>query len=156
MTGVPYARRVAERAFLIAASEYDTKALLWAWQWRVPPSFTPLFVSVMGDWVFGAPDGSLHALSMLDGDLFRIAENAAEYDAAKESERWLDQTFAAGWSVIARAHGLVPGKDECLAWTSPPALGGAFEVSNLRIQPMLVWQTLMGQLHEALTARDGR
>ena len=77
---------MAERAFLISASEYDTKALLWAWQWRVPPSFAPLFVSVMGDWVFGAPDGSLYALSMLDGDLFRIAENAAEYNAAKNDE----------------------------------------------------------------------
>jgi hypothetical protein len=56
--------------------------------------------------------------------------------------------------VIARAHNLVPGKDECLAWISPPALGGPFEVSNLRVSSMLVWQTLMGQLHEALTARE--
>ena len=109
---------------MIAASEYDTKSLLWAWPWRVPPSFTPLFVSVMGDWVFGAPDGSLYALSMLDGDLFRVAENADEYNAAKRDERWLERTFAAGWSVIARGHGLVPSKDECLARTSPPALEG--------------------------------
>lgn len=141
---------------MIAASEYDTEDLLWAWQWRVPPSLTPLFVSALGDWVFGAPDGSLYALSMLDGDLFRIAENAREYNAAKEDERWLDQTFAAGWAVIARRHGLVPAKDQCLAWTSPPALGGPFEVGNLRIADMSVWQAMMGQLHEALTARDGR
>lgn len=141
---------------MIAASEYDTESLLWAWQWRVPPSFTPLFVSVLGDWVFGAPDGSLYALSMLDGDLFRIAKNADEYNAAKREERWLDETFAHGWWVIAFNHGLVPAKDECLAWTSPPALGGPFEVSNLTVVSMLVWQTMMGQLHEALTARDGR
>lgn len=141
---------------MIAASEYDTEDLLWAWQWRVPPSLTPLFVSALGDWVFGAPDGSLYALSMLDGDLFRIAENAREYNAAKEDERWLDQTFAAGWAVIARRHGLVPAKDQCLAWTSPPALGGPFEVGNLWIADMSVWQAMMGQLHEALTARDGR
>lgn len=141
---------------MIAASEYDTEDLLWAWQWRVPPSLTPLFVSALGDWVFGAPDGSLYALSMLDGDLFRIAENAREYNAAKEDERWLDQTFAAGWAVIARRHGLVPAKDQCLAWTSPPALGGPLEVGNLRIADMSVWQAMMGQLHEALTTRDGR
>ena len=87
---------------------------------------------------------------------FRIAENSREYNAAKEDERWLDQTFAAGWAVIARRHGLVPAKDQCLAWTSPPALGGPFEVGNLWIADMSVWQAMMGQLHEALTARDGR
>ncbi len=146
---------MSERAFMIEASEYDVESLLASWRWRVPRELTPLFLSALGDWVFGAPDGSLWALSMLDGECIQIARDKDEYNHLKRSEAWLDETFAAGWVVIARGHGMVPTKYQCLGWRAPPRLGGSLEAANLEIHSMLVWQALMGQLHEALDASSG-
>ncbi|NUP11664.1 MAG: hypothetical protein HOW73_36930 [Polyangiaceae bacterium] len=138
------------RPLMMNASEYDAPALLVDWRWRVPPSMTPLFISALGDWVFGAPDGSLWALSMLEGDLFQVAGSADEYNQLNKSAQWLDETFAASWLAIADRHGLVPSNDECLGWHVHPRIGGRFEVANLKLCPMRVYQSLMGQLHQSL------
>lgn len=138
------------RALMIDASEYDTSALLAEWQWLVPELATPLFISAFGDWVFGHPDGSLWVLSLLEGDYRQVAKNAAEYNTLNKSADWLEQTFIAGWQVIAAGHGMQPGKNECLGWKLHPLLGGKFKAENLQIFGMAVYQSLMGQLHRQL------
>lgn len=40
-----------------------------------------------------------------------------------------------------------PTKDECLGWKVHPKIGGKFEVANLKVFSMVVYQTLMGQFH---------
>jgi hypothetical protein len=135
---------------MIAASQFDTKALGHEWRWLVPESDTPLFISIFGDWVFGHPNGSLWALSVLEGTYEQIARNTAEYNALNKSFEWLDATFIAGWREIAARHGLEPADGECLGWKVHPIIGGKFEVENLAIFRMLVYQSLMGQLHRQL------
>jgi hypothetical protein len=48
-------------------------------------SHVPLLITVFGDWVFGAEDGSHWALSILDGDYFQVAESAIEFNQRKKS-----------------------------------------------------------------------
>lgn len=119
----------------------------------VPPEATPLFVSVFGDWVFGTPDGSVWALSVLEGTYSRIASTGAEYNRLKSSFDWLDDTFMAGWQEIAHRRGLVPAVHECIGWKVHPALGGPFARENLEVFTMRVYQYLMGQLHQHLQQR---
>jgi hypothetical protein len=135
---------------MIEASEYDTSRLLSEWHWLVPEFATPLFISAFGDWEFGHPDGSLWMLSLLDGDYRQVAQNAAEYNTLNKSVEWLEETFMAGWQVIAAGHGMQPGKNECLGWKLHPVLGGKFQSANLQIFSMTVYQSLMGQLHRQL------
>ena len=135
---------------MVEASQYDTAALLAEWRWLIPASQTPLFISAFGDWVFGQPNGSLWALSVLDGTYSQVAQNANEYNTLNKSAEWLDQTFIAGWLSIAAGNGMQPTKDECLGWKLHPRLGGKFEVANLQIFTMRVYQHLMGQLHQQL------
>jgi hypothetical protein len=140
------------RPFMIEVAQYDAPSLLAEWRWLVPRADTPLFVSVFGDWVFGSPDGSLWALSVLEGTYDRIAEDAAEYNRLKKSQEWLERTFIAGWQPIAAGHGLEPTKDQCLGWKIHPLIGGEFDVSNLQVFEMVVYQSLMGQLHRQIRA----
>ena len=128
--------------------------LLASWRWLVPTLATPLFITVFGDWVFGAPDGSLWALSVLEGTYWQIAESSGDYNRLKTSFEWLGETFIAGWQEIAHRHGLVPGVDECIGWKVHPMLGGAFEKENLQIFSMSAYQRLMGQLHQEIAARS--
>ena len=135
---------------MTAASHFDTKALGHEWRWLVPESDTPLFLSIFGDWVFGHPNGSMWALSVLEGTYEKIARDAAEYNALKNPFEWLDATFIAGWQEIAARHGLEPSESECLGWKVHPIIGGKLEVQNLAIFSMAVYQSIMGQLHRQL------
>jgi hypothetical protein len=40
-------------------STYDVPRLLSEWHWLVPETATPLFISALGDWVFGHPEKML-------------------------------------------------------------------------------------------------
>jgi hypothetical protein len=139
-----------ERPLMIAASQFDVGELRTEWRWLVPDSHTPMFISAFGDWVFGHPDGSIWVLSLLDGEYEAVAKDAAEYNALNCSVEWLEQIFIADWQPIAAAHGLVPSTDECLGWKLHPLLGGEFEVSNLQIFSMRVYQSIMGQVHRQI------
>jgi hypothetical protein len=139
---------------MISADEFDTNALLQFWRWLVPGSATPLFVSVFGDWVFGAPDGSIWALSVLEGTYDQIAHDSSEYNRLKSSFDWLDQTFIASWQEIAHRNGLVPRAGQCLGWRVHPILGGPFQADNLQLFDMTVYQALMGQLHSSPRRRS--
>lgn len=136
------------------ACHYDASKLLAEWHWLVPAVHTPLFISAFGDWVLGAPNGSLWVLSVLDGDYFMVAKNSDEYNSLSKSSDWVDETFIASWLSIAASHGLNPSKDECLGWKIHPLFGGKFEVSNLQVFSMFVYQSLMGQLHRQIRERQ--
>lgn len=138
------------RPLMVEASRYPIDDLRAEWHWLVPSADTPLFLSAFGDWVFGNPDGSLWVLSLLEGSYERVARDAAEYNTLNRSAEWLDETFIAGWLPIAAVNGLEPGENECLGWKVHPLLGGKFEVGNLKIFSMLVYQSVMGQLHRQL------
>jgi len=144
--GMPPSERPM-RPLMIRAAEYDVQRLLTEWRWLLTTTDTPLFVSVFGDWVFGAPDGSLWCLSALEGNYLKIASDAHQYNTLNKSAGWLDQTFLANWQGIALGHGLNPSIHECLGWKKHPLLGGKFEAANLQIFSIAVYQSLMGQLH---------
>ncbi|WP_211232078.1 T6SS immunity protein Tdi1 domain-containing protein [Pseudoduganella violaceinigra] len=135
------------RPFFVNAEQLDARALLGEWQWLVPATETPLFLTAMGDWVFGASDGSLWLLSMLEGAYTKIAEDSGEFNRLNKSQEWIEETFLSGWFEIGAGNGIQPGQDECLGWKLHPSLGGQFAATNLKVFSMAVYQSLMGQLH---------
>ncbi|MEP6505850.1 MAG: hypothetical protein ABJD97_21130 [Betaproteobacteria bacterium] len=139
------------RAFMLPAERYDVPRLLHEWQWLLPPNQSELFVTVLGDWVFGAPGGSLWCLSLLEGTYTQIAANSGEYNRFKQSPDWMSATFSSEWQPIGEHHGLFPTNSECLGWRLHPRIGGKFTSANLQVFDMAVYQSLMGQLHRQLT-----
>ena len=138
------------RPFMMEANAFDSRALLGDWQWLLPPALKPLMVSAFGDWVLGAPDGSLWLLSMLEGSFELIAADAAEFNTLKSDPAWFEETFLAGWFDIAVGNGLEPSESECLGWKVHPLIGGEFSVNNLQVFSLRLYVSLMGQLHRQL------
>ena len=135
---------------MVAAENYDLPRLLEEWRWLVPFDHTPLSVSVLGDWVFRSADGGIWVLSVLEGSYRQIAGNAQQYSALRQSERWLAETFLAGWQQVAAGCGLLPTESECLGWKVHPLTGGTVTPDNLRVFDMAHYQSMMGQLHRQL------
>jgi hypothetical protein len=138
------------RAFMIEASRFDTDDLLRCWRWRVSPELKPQMISLFGDWVFGAPDGTIWALSLLEGECGQIARSSAEYNILKRDFDWMSEVFIADWQEIAERHRIIPADDQCIGWKVHPMLGGAFSVDNMKIQSMSSYQPFMGEFHRQI------
>jgi hypothetical protein len=132
--------------FIRSVGAEEAQDLLDEWRWLVPPDLTPLFITMLGDWIFGAPDGSLWTLSLLDASLRRLAASGAEYNRLKASEAWLDEQLQLGWYGIALGNGLAPTASQCIGWKVHPIVGGKFEKENLQLFTMRLYQSLVGQL----------
>jgi len=87
------------------------------------------------------------------GNYEQVAQNATEYNTLSTSAKWLEDIFIADWLPIAACHGPEPTEDECLGWKVHPLIGGKFEIGNLQIFSMSVYQSIMGQLHRQLGQR---
>ena len=57
-----------EVPFVLAVTPEAARPLLEDWRWLVPEELTPLFLTTLGDWIFGASDGSIWTLSLLEGE----------------------------------------------------------------------------------------
>jgi hypothetical protein len=140
--------------FIRKPSNLEIKTLLPQWSWIVPGNTTPLFLSAFGDWVFGNPDGSLSSLSLLEGVFEKVADNKDEYNKLNRSREWCDEKFTSSWYQIAIKNGINPKEDECIGWKVHPIIGGQFQVDNLQIFSMKVYQSLMSQLHSQLKGNN--
>ncbi|CAN5516637.1 hypothetical protein BH09MYX1_BH09MYX1_54500 [soil metagenome] len=129
----------------------DVDALLVDWRWRIPPRQTPLFVTMLADFIFGAPDGRIWLLSSLEGDYREIARTGAEWNASKSSEKWLKGTLHMDFYLVALQNGLVPQRRQCIGWKLHPRLGGPLEAANLQIFSAQAYCSLTGKLHEQLS-----
>ena len=144
-----------DRPFMVAAGKYDLPRMLEEWQWLLPKEHTPLLVSVFGDWVFKAPDGSFWCLSILRGDYSKIAADTDEYKRLRQSEQWMDKTFMAGLQAPAATRRyLHPTEAQCLGWKLHPRVGGEVRPENLEVFDMASYQSLMSQLHRVLEQRS--
>ena len=133
--------------FMRQPTDIEISKFLPQWSWIVPETSTPLYLSTFGDWVFGNSDGSLSVLSLLEGKYERVANNCNEFNEYNKSPEWCDEIFIASWYPIAIENGIIPSQDECIGWKIHPVIGGKFEVENLRVFSMEVYQSLMSQLH---------
>jgi hypothetical protein len=136
--------------FFMQPSELEADNLLPQWFWIVPENAAPLFISAFGDWVFENPNGSLSVLSMLEGTFEKVANNSAEYNEKNKSPEWCDEIFISSWYQIAIANGVIPKEGECIGWKVHPIIGGEFRAENLQVFDMVVYQSLMSQLHSQL------
>jgi hypothetical protein len=84
----------------------------------------------------------------------QIATNSEQYNAMKTSTEWLNEDCCPDWQPVAAGNGMLPDEAECLGWRAHPYLGGEMEIENLQVSSILVYQSLMGQLHRQLSARQ--
>lgn len=133
------------RDLALPCSDIDCLPLLHEWRWLVPDDHNPLMIGAFGDWIIGAPDGSLWSLELLEGTYSQIAEDVEAFNRAKADPENLNLWFMAEWVEIAQRRDLVPKADECLGWKVHPMLGAPIDPENIKVFSLRVYQSLMGQ-----------
>lgn len=126
--------------------DYERALESWSWLDRLD-GLTPMFASLLGDVVLAGPTGGRWFLDTLEGTLIRKWASHADMAAELQTTAGLDQFLLAGLAEAASRAGLVLGDSQVYAFTVPPALGGQFDVSNIKVMDFVVAVNLAGQLH---------
>jgi hypothetical protein len=113
------------------AGDVDAPRVLVTWAWFLRRPYRLLGLSAFGDLFLEDADGSVKMLDLVACELKEIATGIEEFDwglgDAAHQEEWL----MAGLCRRGAEAGMHRGADQCLAFRTPPMLGGALEPENL-------------------------
>ena len=124
--------------------------LLVEWRWLVSTSFQAKYLTAFGDWIFSLAAGEIYFLDLLEGSLTLVAPSDTCFEKSLESVENRNRWFMTDWLKICHSRGLALGKGECFGWTVHPILGGKFDVDNIQVFDLTVYQCMLGQIFRQL------
>src|SRR5436190_7028096 len=124
----------------------DADRLLADWRWLVPQNFQPLHLTKFGHWFLSSPDGRIHHLNLIEGNLLQVAKSRQQFDAMKDDEQIRNEWFQAAFVFQCKAEGLSLKPGECFGWRVHPMVGGRLELANIQAFPLAAYQSLIAQL----------
>lgn len=121
--------------------------LLKDWAWLVEGPHTVIAMTNFGDMFLRNGRGEIQLLDLVFGGLRKIASSQDEFQEKigdKENQRtWFLTDFLT--EIERSGLTLLPG--QCFSFKKPPVLGGKIELCNIKIAPISVHVSLMGQIH---------
>ena len=135
---------------IIPIENFDVEEALESWHWLYPKEYTPLFLTAFGDWILGSPDGSIHLLDIIEGQVTKIAENNIEFNRLKETTKKKDEWFLESLVLGLVNQNILLKPGECYGFEIPPILGGKIEIGNVRPFLIAVYEAITGQIHEQI------
>jgi hypothetical protein len=135
------------RDFTIPVEGLDVQTLLTEWRWLIPENMKPLLLSFFGDWMLESPDGKIHFLDLLEGDVNCISQSAQELESMLQQEENRKHWLMTDWVQICRERGLHLAVGECYGWKIAPHLGGKLDFQNIQVFDLAVYECITGQVH---------
>ncbi|SRR6266487_2493946 len=125
---------------------FDCQQLLAEWRWLVPETMKPLWLNTFGDWMLESPDGKIYFLDLLEGTFNCIAPSDQVVRERLEQEANRNRWLMADWFELCNERGLFLRTGQCYGWKIAPILGGKFEIQNIQVFDILVYESIMGQV----------
>jgi hypothetical protein len=120
-----------EDPHFIPAGALDAPALLAAWTAMLPARCRLLGASLFGDLFVARESGEVDMLDLVAGELKRVAVCVEEFDWDRAQPERREELLMQSLADAALSTGLKPGPAECLAFRTPPMLGGQLRPDNL-------------------------
>jgi hypothetical protein len=117
--------------YLIATDSIDVESLLAGWSSELPNSCRLLAVSLFGDLFVAKESGEVFIFEVTSGQLRQIATCVEEFEWDVDQPGKQQELLMSDLAIAARAAGIIPERGECLAFQTPPILGGKLHPSNL-------------------------
>lgn len=125
--------------------------LLSAWNWLFKDqTYSVHQITSMGDMFLIAPDGTLHFLDTIEGQLVPFAANLDAYTDLLQDRHVRQRYLATALVRDLVASGVVLQAGQCYSPDHPPILGGTLDQSNMRPVDVVVHMSIMGQIHKQL------
>jgi hypothetical protein len=120
-----------EDPHFIPASAIDAPAVLSVWSAMLPAGCKLLGASLFGDLFLARESGEVDMLDLVSGELKQVAVCVGEFDWDRAQPQRREELLMQSLADAALSGGLKPGAGECLAFRTPPILGGQLRPDNL-------------------------
>lgn len=135
----------------IPLDAFDAGKALEAWRWLLPDRYQPFAISLFGDWLVEAPDGSVHLMDTLEGRLTGLAASRTGFAETVESnEDCRDEWLLEGLVLGQASRGIVLKAGHCFGFEVPPILGAPIAPENILPCEIVSYEVFVGALHERL------
>ena len=136
--------------YLIDHSDFAWSDSLDDWRWLLALPVTVWLCNRFAELVLVMEDGTVSYLETSAGAMKKIATSRQDFitklDEGNNANEWLmiplvDRCFAAG---------KVLGPRQCYGFSTPPVLGGAYDLTNIEVTDLAVYLAVMGQIHRQI------
>jgi hypothetical protein len=117
--------------FYTPAADADAPRVLSTWAWFLRRPYRLLGLSAFGDLFLEDADGSIKMLDLVACQLKTIATCIEEFDWGLSDPTHQEEWLMAGLYRRATETGVRRAVGQCLAFQTPPILGGSLEPENL-------------------------
>jgi hypothetical protein len=121
----------AAGGFYTPAADVDAPRVLSTWAWFLRRPYRLLGLSAFGDLFLEHADRAIKMLDLVACELKEIATCVEEFDWGLGDPAHQEEWLMAGLCRRATETGIRRGPDQCLAFQTPPILGGSLEPENL-------------------------
>jgi hypothetical protein len=117
--------------FFTPAADIDACRILAIWAWLLRKPFRLLGASAFGDLFLEDADGTVKKLDLSLGELKPIATCLAEFEWGLGDGEHQEEWLMVGLARRATQAGIRPASNKCIAFQTPPLLGGRMAPENL-------------------------
>jgi hypothetical protein len=135
-----------EDPHFIPVSAIDASAVLSVWSGLLPTGCKLLGASLFGDLFVARESGEVDMLDLVAGELKQVAVCVEEFDWDRTQPKRREELLMQSLADAALSAGLKPGAAECLAFRTPPMLGGQFQPDNLVPWNFVVYHSGLAKL----------
>lgn len=135
-----------ENPYFIPASAIYPPAVLSVWSTALPAGCKLLGASLFGDLFVARESGEVDMLDLVAGELKQVAVCVEEFEWDLTQPGRREELLMQSLADAAAAVGLKPDRGECLAFRTPPLLGGPLRPENLVRWDMVAYHTGLAKL----------
>ena len=136
----------------LAETSRSGAEILADWKWLTGSRFDLWHVTLWGDALLRARDGSIHLLDTASAELVLLASDEDTFVQAVAGEDGQDEWLRASLVDREARLGKRPGPDQCLGFRVSPSLGAPLDSDNIEVHQVVVYFAATGQLHRQLQA----
>src|SRR5688500_2494247 len=135
-----------EDPHFIPVGAIDAPAVLSVWSARLPAGCRLLGASLFGDLFVARESGEVDMLDLVSGELKQVAACVEEFDWDRTQPQRREELLMQSLADAALSAGLKPGAAECLAFRTPPMLGGQLRPDNLVRSDLVAYHSGLAKL----------
>ena len=136
--------------YLIDQEGYDWPTIVADWSWLLPSSFTIWMVNRFGDLFLVSNDGSVQLLDVGAGTVSLLAPDKETFYSLVDQGNSADNWFLMSLTDACVEAGMKLEFGQCYTFVVPPALGGQYELNNIKPGSFVVNHGLLAQIHEQI------
>jgi hypothetical protein len=108
----------------------------------------PVGMSAIGTCFFERPEGTVHALNPIRGEIYQVAQSSEEFGKNMNAREWQEENLNSVLVAEILARGLTRSGTQAFGFAPHPRFGGGLTAQRAMVLDATVWHSISGQAFE--------